>query len=359
MTENKLKLVLPEKQNGDIQIRPKYLKDFIGQKEVVQNLEIYLKAASLRNESLDHILFSGPPGLGKTTLARILANSQNGMFHQISAPNIKRPGDIAKILTTLQKYDILFIDEIHRLPAPVEEILYPAMEDGHIDITISEGMAASSITLDLPPFTLVGATTKPGAITAPLRDRFGIHLRLDYYEITDIEKIIKRSAKLWNIMINSKAIEKIAKRSRQTPRVALRLLRRVWDHAIVHNHMLSDKKEKLLEIDEENTIKSFEKMGIDNLGLTSLDISFLNIIAKNYKGGPVGLKPIASVLSEDLITLEDFIEPFLLKKGLLQKTARGRILTKEGFHHIGITNTSLFSHQNIQKELFSKDNSEN
>ncbi|MDH5719476.1 MAG: Holliday junction branch migration DNA helicase RuvB [Spirochaetia bacterium] len=349
MNEGSFNILSPKEQKGDTQVRPASLKDFIGQKEVVQNLEIYLKAAKLRNESLDHILFSGPPGLGKTTLARILATSQNGIFHQLSAPNLKRPGDIAKVLTNLQKNDILFIDEIHRLPAPVEEILYPAMEDGHIDITISEGMGASSILLDLPPFTLVAATTRPGAISAPLRDRFGIHLRLDYYEHQDIEKIIKRSSNIWNIKISKEAINEIALRSRNTPRVALRLLRRSWDHAIVAQHNKTQNA-KNTEINEEIVVDSFQKMRIDLLGLTSLDISFLKTIADNYDGGPVGLKPIASVLSEDIITLEDFIEPYLVKTGLIKKTSRGRVITRKGYKHIGIDKVSLKN--DIQTNLF-------
>ncbi len=315
--------------NNDVGVRPKSLDDFIGQKGIISNLTVYLEAAQKRHETLDHTLFSGPPGLGKTTLARILAENQKGHFYQISAPNLKRPGDIAKILTGLEQNDTLFIDEIHRLPAPVEEILYPAMEDGKVDIAISEGLSATPIELDLPSFTLVGATTKPGSLTAPLRDRFGIHLRLDFYENNEIAAILYRASKLWEIPAGEKSLELIAERSRRTPRIALRLLRRIWDFALVKN-----KKEKVV-IDQNIVETGFASMKIDSLGLTELDNEFLRVMADHHKGGPVGLKPLSVVLSEDIITLEDFIEPYMIKLDLIQRTPRGRILTDKGYAHLG------------------------
>jgi Holliday junction DNA helicase RuvB len=315
-------------QSQEIFVRPSCFDEFIGQEDVVNNLKVYLEAARIRNEPLDHVLFSGPPGLGKTTLSRIVASIQKGNFCQVSAPNLKRPGDIVKILSGLEKNDTLFIDEIHRLSAPVEEVLYSAMEDGQIDITLADGLAAMPVQIDLPPFTLVGATTKPGSLTAPLRDRFGIHLRLDYYNEDDIVRIIKNAAFKWSISHDDDAIREIAKRSRKTPRVSLRLLRRIWDYA------LAFEKQKKAVITT-NIVKSgFFEMQIDILGLTSLDNKFLKVIAENFHGGPVGLKPISAALSEDVITLEDFIEPYMLRMDLIQRTPRGRVITKKGYDHI-------------------------
>lgn len=331
--------------NADGAIRPGAIDEFIGQKEVIANIKVYLEAALLRNEPLDHILFSGPPGLGKTTLAKIIASRQNGKFYQVSAPNLKRPGDIVKIAMTLEEKDTLFIDEIHRMPAPVEEILYPIMEDGKVDITLSEGMSAAPIELDIPPFTLVGATTKPGNLSAPLRDRFGIHFRLEYYDPEEIKQILKRASGLWEIQTTPDALTEIALRSRRTPRVALRLLRRIWDYAIV-----AAGKSNTPVIEAKMAIQSFEKMGIDRLGLTGIDNEFLQVMALNYKGGPVGLKPLSAILSEDILTLEDFIEPYMIQLDLVQRTPRGRILTPKGYDHLGIA--PLGEKPPAQQELF-------
>ena len=314
--------------NIDTSIRPGSFSEFVGQKDIVRNLQVFIKAASIRNEPLDHILFSGPPGLGKTTLARIIASLQNGEFRQVSAPNLKRTGDVVKILSGLGKNDTLFIDEIHRLTTPVEEVLYSAMEDNHVDITLSEGLGAMPIQLDIPPFTLVGATTRPGNLTAPLRDRFGIHLRLDYYNEDEIFEILKNAARKWDITYEKEAIVEIARRSRKTPRVSLRLLRRIWDYAIAHNN----KQQGIIDI---SIVQSgFDQMQIDELGLTALDNRFLQVIAENFHGGPVGLKPLSAALSEDVVTLEDFVEPFMIRLDLVHRTSRGRVITQKGYEHI-------------------------
>lgn len=328
------RVTVPDEQDEDLSLRPESLNDFIGQRQVRENLEVFLSAARLRSEALDHILFSGPPGLGKTTLARIIAREQNASFHQVSAGNLKRPGDLVKLLNVLEKGDVLFIDEIHSLPAPVEEVLYPAMEDFQIDIAIGEGHAASVVNLALPRFTLVGATTRPGALSAPLTDRFGIKLRLEYYEESELAEVIVRAARLWKIGIVTEAVVEIAVRSRATPRIALRLLRRIWDFALVSHHESTGNTEAA-QISPEVTGRAFQVMEIDAQGLTSLDISFLRAILSNYNGGPVGLKPLSAVLSEDIITLEDYIEPFLVRKGFVRRTPRGRTLTDAAYGHLG------------------------
>jgi len=335
-----------EDETDDLNLRPQTLSEFVGQKSVVDNLTVYLRAAKLRNEVIDHVLFSGPPGLGKTTLAKILSESQNGQFYQLSAPNVKRPGDIVKILSGLEKQDILFIDEIHRLSAPVEEILYPALEDREIDITLADGLGASAMTLDLPPFTMVGATTKPGNLSAPLRDRFGIHLRLEFYELNEIIQIVKRAADLWKVRLSDDALHEIASRSRRTPRISIRLLRRIWDYALVNKGTNANKQLENIEITKDIVLYSFKEMQIDKLGLTALDNEFLSVLAKHYSGGPVGLKPMSAILSEDLTTLEDFVEPYMIRLDLIQRTARGRKLTRKGFEHINL------EMPNVENDLF-------
>lgn len=312
----------------DSSIRPASLEEFIGQESVVSNLKIYAKAARLREEPIDHALFSGPPGLGKTTLAKILSELRESSFVQLAAPNLRRPGDMVKILSGLQNNDVLFIDELHRLPTPVEEVLYSAMEDKTIDIVLSDSMAASSVTLQLPPFTLVGATTRPGALSAPLRDRFGIQLRLNYYEDKELFLLLQRAARIWNMQADEETLREIAKRSRGTPRIALRYLRRIWDYALAEN----SKGHLRLQ----HALQGFTGMHIDELGLSFLDIEFLKAVAIHYRGGPVGLKPIAAMLSEDSITLEDFVEPYLVRLGFILRTPRGRVLSETAYAHLGM-----------------------
>ncbi len=319
-----------ERTEQEGQVRPARLADFVGQRDIVSNLESYLKAARIRREPLDHILLSGPPGLGKTTLARIIAQEMGARFSQVTAPNIKRPGDLAKILSGLGEHDVLFIDEIHRLPAVAEELLYGAMEDRTIDIAVGDGMLANSVQITLPPFTLVGATTRPGDLTAPLRDRFGIRFHLEFYEEPDIVRIVDRARQLWNIVCEGATLSEISRRARSTPRIALHLLRRVWDYALAESADLTR------PITAEAAQNAFAKMSIDAEGMTRLDRQFMLSIAKHYEGGPVGLKPIASILAEDLATLEDYIEPYLVRRGFVRRTPRGRMLTREAFFHLGL-----------------------
>ena len=311
-------------------LRPKLLNDFTGQSVACENLKVFIKSALAREEHLDHVLLYGPPGLGKTTLAQIISNELNVDFRITSAPILSKAGDLAAILTNLSPNSVFFIDEIHRLNASVEETLYSAMEDFKIDILIGEGAAAKSIRLDLPKFTLVGATTRSGLLTQPLRERFGIPVRLEFYETKDLVKIVKRAASILNTDIDELGAVEIAKRSRGTPRIAGRLLRRVRDFAIVFGN--SDKPKINLEIAKD----ALSKLEVDGFGLDSQDIKYLRIIIDHYGGGPVGIDTIAAAMSEERDTVEDTIEPFLLQQGFIARTARGRVLTNLAYKHFGL-----------------------
>jgi Holliday junction DNA helicase RuvB len=314
-----------EQDLGENILRPTLLKDFLGQNKIKENLQIFLDAAKIRGESLDHTLFYGPPGLGKTTLSQIISHEMGVGFKGTSGPIISKSGDLAAILTNLQQDDVLFIDEIHRLNTNVEEVLYSAMEDFKLDIIIGEGPAARSIKIDLPKFTLVGATTRLGLLSNPLRDRFGIPLRLDFYEVKELERIVIRDAKILNVNISDDAAFEIAKRSRGTPRIAIRLLKRVFDFALASN-----KK----EIDHEISKIALNKLEIDNAGLDSSDNRYLKFINDNYHGGPVGIETIAAGLSEEKDAIEDTIESYLLQQGFIQRTPRGRIITDLAKNHL-------------------------
>ena len=312
----------------DVPIRPNLLNDFIGQKNIKENLTIFINAARKRNESLDHTLFYGPPGLGKTSLSQIIAKEMGSNIRIISGPSLSKAADLASILTNLQENDVLFIDEIHRLNISIEEILYSAMEDFVLDIMVGDGPGARSVRINLPKFTLVGATTRLGLITNPLRDRFGISLRLSFYEVIDLVKIIKRAADILFIPISSSGLEEIARRSRGTPRIALRLLKRVRDFSTVKGDIMVDNK---------IADQALNKLQVDKAGLDSNDFRYLQFIATNYAGGPVGVDTIAVGLSEQRDAIEEVIEPYLIQIGMLQRTARGRVITDSAFDHIGMT----------------------
>lgn len=331
MSEEEDRLLSGERRKEDHQdgsLRPRRLDDFTGQKEVRENLDVFIKAASAREEAMDHVLFFGPPGLGKTTLSQIVASELGVGFRATSGPVIAKAGDLAALLTNLQPRDVLFIDEIHRLNPAVEEILYPAMEDFQLDLIIGEGPAARSVRIDLPPFTLVGATTRSGLLTTPLRDRFGIPLRLRFYEPEELVSIVARGARLLNFDMTEEGAMEIARRSRGTPRIAGRLLRRVRDFAAV-----AEKS----PVDKFIADAALTRLEVDNLGLDSQDRRYLNCIASNYGGGPVGVDTLAAALSEERDTIEDVIEPYLLQQGLIQRTPRGRMLGVKGFKHLGLT----------------------
>ena len=308
-------------------LRPRRLSEYIGQDKVKSNLSQFIQAALSRNEALDHVLLYGPPGLGKTTLAGIIANEMGANFRQTSAPAIERQGDLASLLTNLQEHDILFIDEIHRLSHQVEEILYAAMEDHAIDIIIGKGPSARSIRLDLAPFTLVGATTKTGALSAPLRDRFGIQSRLEYYTPEALLLIIERSAEILSVEIEKDAALEVARRSRGTPRVANRILKRVRDIAQVSGANV---------ISRTVALQALEALEVDECGLENKDRHMLEVMITKFSGGPVGLKTLAAALSEMVETIEDVYEPYLIQLGFIARTARGRIVTRIGYEHMGI-----------------------
>ncbi|MBQ0084141.1 MAG: Holliday junction branch migration DNA helicase RuvB [Clostridiales bacterium] len=317
----------PEDADMEVSLRPKTLDEYIGQDKVKENLSIYIQAAKLRKESLDHVLLYGPPGLGKTTLSGIIAREMGVNFRVTSGPAIEKQGDLVAILTNLSEGDVLFIDEIHRLSRSVEEILYPAMEDFSVDIIIGKGPSARSIRLDLPHFTLVGATTRSGQLTAPLRDRFGVLLRLEMYTPEQLAEIIKRSASILNIEIDNNGALEIASRSRGTPRIANRLLKRVRDIAQIEFNGV---------ITEQVAQSALERFEIDELGLDDFDRRMLSTIIGVYGGGPVGLDTLAAALGEESITIEDVYEPYLMQIGFLSRTTRGRCVTKLAYEHLGI-----------------------
>ena len=332
------RIVAPEPAAGDVEakLRPARLEEFVGQRAVCDNLRVFIAAARGRGEALDHILLHGPPGLGKTTLAQIVARELGAGFRATSGPVIAKSGDLAALLTNLEPRDVLFIDEIHRLQPAVEEILYPAMEDFHLDLIIGEGPAARSLRIDLPPFTLIGATTRSGLLTTPLRERFGIPARLTFYELDDMVAIVARGARVLGATLTREGAVEIARRSRGTPRVAGRLLRRIRDFAAV---------EDVAVIDAKVADKGLTRLEVDGRGLDAMDRRYLACIADNYGGGPVGVETIAAALSEHRDALEDVIEPFLIQQGLVRRTPRGRMLTPAAFLHLGREMPRAFARQ--------------
>jgi Holliday junction DNA helicase RuvB len=324
------RIVTPERRTDDAPdtaLRPQLLSEFVGQQQARANLAIFIEAARKRNEALDHVLFVGPPGLGKTTLAQIVARELGVGFRATSGPVIAKAGDLAALLTNLEERDVLFIDEIHRLSPAVEEVLYPAMEDFQLDLIIGEGPAARSVKIELAKFTLVGATTRAGLLTNPLRDRFGIPVRLNFYTEEELEKIVTRGARVLKIGMTTDGANEIARRARGTPRIAGRLLRRVRDFAHVDGNKA---------IDRRIADKALSELEVDNAGLDAMDRRYLLTIAESYGGGPVGVDTMAAALSEPRDAIEDIIEPFLIQKGFLQRTPRGRLLTPQAFKHLGL-----------------------
>jgi Holliday junction DNA helicase RuvB len=315
-------------EDVDAALRPKSLEEFVGQKAARENLRVFIQAAKSRGEALDHVLFFGPPGLGKTTLAQIIAREMGVGFRSTSGPVIAKSGDLAALLTNLEDGDVLFIDEIHRLNPAVEEVLYPAMEDRALDLMIGEGPSARSVRIDLPRFTLVGATTRQGLLTQPLRDRFGIPVRLNFYAVDELERVVTRAARLLDLHVAPDGAHEIAKRSRGTPRIAGRLLRRVRDFATV----LGEETVHARVADQ-----SLTRLEVDALGLDSMDRRYLTMIADIYKGGPVGVETLAAGLSEPRDTIEEVIEPYLIQIGMIARTARGRCLNAAGWKHLGLT----------------------
>ena len=315
----------------DRAIRPKLLADYVGQPQVREQMDIFIKAAKLRQDALDHLLIFGPPGLGKTTLANIVANEMGVNIRTTSGPVLEKAGDLAAMLTNLEPHDVLFIDEIHRLSPAIEEVLYPAMEDYQLDIMIGEGPAARSIKLDLPPFTLVGATTRAGSLTSPLRDRFGIVQRLEFYSVEDLTSIVARSAGCLNLELEQKAAFEVARRSRGTPRIANRLLRRVRDYADVRNG-------GVISVDVAK--QALSMLDVDDAGFDYLDRKLLSAVIERFDGGPVGLDNLAAAIGEERDTIEDVLEPYLIQQGFLQRTPRGRIATSQTYRHFGLQKLS-------------------
>ncbi|MDQ0090005.1 Holliday junction DNA helicase RuvB [Paenibacillus anaericanus] len=319
--------LMMEDQAVEFSLRPRYLAEYIGQTRIKENLQIYIEAAKMRKEALDHVLLYGPPGLGKTTLANIIANELGVTLRTTSGPAIERPGDLAALLTNLQEGDVLFIDEIHRLHRTVEEVLYPAMEDFALDIMIGKGPSARSVRLDLPPFTLIGATTRAGLLSAPLRDRFGVVSRLEFYSVDELSYIVSRGADIFGIEIIGDAADEIALRSRGTPRIANRLLKRVRDYAQVRGDGL---------ITSDITSEALQMLQVDPMGLDQIDHKMLRAMITSFRGGPVGLDTIAATIGEESQTIEDVYEPYLLQIGYLQRTPRGRIVAPAAYHHLGL-----------------------
>ncbi|HBA37618.1 MAG TPA: Holliday junction branch migration DNA helicase RuvB [Firmicutes bacterium] len=323
-------------------IRPQRLDDYIGQTDVKENIRVFVEAAKMRDESLDHVLLYGPPGLGKTTLAHIIANELGVNIKTASGPSIEKGGDLAAILSTLEPGDVLFIDEIHRMPRVVEEILYPAMEDFELDIIIGSEGSTKSIKINLPPFTLVGATTRSGDLSSPLRDRFGIVCKLNYYTNKELSDIVKRTSNIIGIDIAGDAALELARRSRKTPRIANRLYKRVRDFAMV---------EGLDKVDLEITKKSLERLKVDNYGLDEIDIEYLKSLITKFNGGPVGVETIATSIGEEVTTIEDVVEPFLLQEGFIKRTRSGRIATEKSYEHLGLNHSySLFDTVSSEEE---------
>ena len=318
----------------EFNLRPNYLQEFVGQEQIKANLAVFIKAAKNRAEPLDHTLFYGPPGLGKTTLAQVISKEMGVNFKSTSGPALSKAADLAAILSNLQQGDILFVDEIHRLNINIEEVLYPAMEDFSLDIIIGEGPAARSVKIELPRFTLVGATTRLGLLSNPLRDRFGIPLRLDFYNIQELQQVLMRASNILDTDLAASGAVEIAKRSRGTPRIALRLLKRIRDFASVDG---------IAEIDDEVADRALNRLEVDKAGLDSNDYRYLKFIASNCNGGPVGVETIAAGLSEKKDAIEETIEPFLIQIGLLQRTARGRVITLSAFEHLGLPKPNILN----------------